>query len=236
MNKDKAYVLSTPQVRERNLIKNVYLWMTAGLSLTGVVAYIVAASPSIMRFILGNSFVFLFIVIGELALVFYLSSRLKTMEVGNAVAAFIGYSLLNGLLMSTIFWIYTGISIATAFLTTAAAFGGMSVYAMTTKRDLRGWGYYLSMGLWGLIIASLINLFLGSPTMYYLVSAAGIILFMGLTAWDTQRIRTVNEQYGDSMTAEEYTKISIIGALNLYLDFINIFLYLLRFLGVGRRD
>lgn len=236
MNDKKAYVLTTPRVREKSLVRNVYLWMTAGLSVTAVVAYLVASSPAIMSTLLGSRFLFMGIVIAELVLVFYLSSRLKTMDVGKAVASFIGYAILNGVLMSTLFYVFTASNISIAFFTTAVAFGGMSVYAMVTKRDLRGFGYYLSMGLWGLIIASLINMFLGSPTMYYIISAVGIIVFLGLTAWDTQRIRDVNEKYGDSMTEEEYTKISIISALSLYLNFINIFLYILRIVGIGGRD
>ncbi|AEC02014.1 Bax inhibitor-1/YccA family protein [Parasphaerochaeta coccoides] len=236
MNDKRAYVLTTPQVRERSLIRNVYVWMTAGLGVTAVVAYLVAATPAIMSIILSNQFLFFGIVIAELALVFYLSSRLKTMDVGKAVASFIGYAILNGVLMSTLFYVFTGGSIAIAFFTTTVAFGGMSVFAMLTKRDLRGFGYYFSMALWGLIIASLINMFLGSQTMYYIISFVGIIVFLGLTAWDTQRLRDVNEQYGTTMTEEEYTKISIISALSLYLNFINIFLYILRFMGVMRRD
>lgn len=235
MTDQRAQMLSSVRNRERSILKNVYLWMTAGLALTGVVSYLVATTPSLMRMFLGSSFSFLFIVIAQFAVVFYLMARLDKMSSTSAIASFGAYSILTGITLSVIFYAYSGLVISRAFFTTAAAFGGMSFYGMTTKRDLDGIGHYLIMGLWGIIIASLINLLLGSANIYFLISIIGVLVFLGLTAWDTQKIRRMNDAYADRMDEETYIKLSIIGALMLYLDFINIFLYLLRIFGRNNR-
>ncbi len=235
MTDQRAQMLSSVRNRERSILKNVYLWMTAGLALTGVVSYLVATTPSLPRMFLGSSFSFLFIVIAQFAVVFYLMARLDKMSSTSAIASFGAYSILTGITLSVIFYAYSGLVISRAFFTTAAAFGGMSFYGMTTKRDLDGIGHYLIMGLWGIIIASLINLLLGSANIYFLISIIGVLVFLGLTAWDTQKIRRMNDAYADRMDEETYIKLSIIGALMLYLDFINIFLYLLRIFGRNNR-
>lgn len=235
MTDQRAQMLSSVRNRERSILKNVYLWMTAGLALTGVVSYLVATTPSLMRMFLGSSFSFLFIVIAQFAVVFYLMARLDKMSSTSAIASFGAYSILTGITLSVIFYAYSGLVISRAFFTTAAAFGGMSFYGMTTKRDLDGIGHYLIIGLWGIIIASLINLLLGSANIYFLISIIGVLVFLGLTAWDTQKIRRMNDAYADRMDEETYIKLSIIGALMLYLDFINIFLYLLRIFGRNNR-
>jgi len=205
--------------------------MTAGLGLTALIAFFVASNPSLLRALVGNTMGFLLIVVGQFALVFYLSARLDRMSQASAIGAFLAYSALNGIMLSTIFAVYAGVVIYKTFFTTALMFGGMSIYAMTTKRDLNRFGSYLVMGLWGLIIASLINMFFRSSGLEYLISFIGVGIFLGLTAWDTQKIIRMNEQYGSNIDEETFTKLSIIGALSLYLDFLNLFLFLLRIFG-----
>ena len=231
MSERNSSILQNVATRERTILKNVYLWMTAGLGLTALVAFFVASNPSLLRALVGNTMGFLLIVVGQFALVFYLSARLDRMSQASAIGAFLAYSALNGIMLSTIFAVYAGVVIYKTFFTTALMFGGMSLYAMTTKRDLNKFGSYLVMGLWGLIIASLINMFLGSSGLDYLISFIGVGIFLGLTAWDTQKIIRMNEQYGSGVDEETFTKLSIIGALTLYLDFLNLFPFLLRIFG-----
>jgi FtsH-binding integral membrane protein len=185
----------------------------------------------LLRALVGNTMGFLLIVVGQFALVFYLSARLDRMSQASAIGAFLAYSALNGIMLSTIFAVYAGVVIYKTFFTTALMFGGMSIYAMTTKRDLNRFGSYLVMGLWGLIIASLINMFFRSSGLEYLISFIGVGIFLGLTAWDTQKMIRMNEQYGSGIDEETFTKLSIIGALSLYLDFLNLFLFFLRIFG-----
>jgi len=224
----RAQILNIPRVRERNILRNVYLWMTAGLLLTGVVSFGVAGNPALMRSLVGTRFLFMALIIGELALVMYLSTRIMHMSASSATLAFAAYSILNGITLSVIFLAYTGAEISLAFFTAAGTFAGMSLYAMTTKRDLSGFGHYLIMGLWGIIIASVVNMFLRSEGLYYMISYIGVLVFIGLTAYDTQTIKRWNEQFGSSISEDQYVKLSIMGALKLYLDFINIFLFMLR--------
>ena len=235
MNDYKAQMLSDVVSRERNILRNVYIWMTLGLSLTGLVAYSVATSQTLLRLFLGSAFSLILIVIAQLLIVSVLSARLQKMSSTGAVIAFIAYSILTGITLSVIFYAYRGPVISRAFFTTAASFAGMSLYGMTTKRELNGLSHYLMMGLWSLIIASLINLFLKSSGLYYLISIAGVLIFLGLTAWETQKIKQLNASYSASMDEETYIKVSIMGALSLYLSFINIFLYLLRIFGRDNR-
>jgi len=227
----RAEFLSIPRVRERNILRNVYLWMTAGLALTGVVSFAVAGNPALMRTLVSTPFLFFALIIGELVLVLYLSARINQMSASRATLAFAGYSILNGITLSVIFLAYTGAEISLAFFTAAGTFAGMSLYAMTTKRDLSGIGHYLIMGLWGIIIASVINLFLRSASLYYMISYIGVFVFIGLTAYDTQMIKRWNESFGTSISEEQYVKLSILGALKLYLDFLNMFLFMLRIFG-----
>jgi FtsH-binding integral membrane protein len=231
MTEKKASMLENVNVRERSIVKNVYLWMTAGLGITGIVAFFVASNPSLMKALIGNTMGFVLLIVGEFALVFYLSARINKMSQTSAIGAFLAYSVLTGVLLSTIFVAYANVVIYKTFLTTALMFAGMSIYAMTTKRDLSGLGYYLRMGLWGLIIASVMNMFFRSAAFDYLLSFVGVAIFLGLTAFDTRKIIEMNNQYGSSMDEEEFTKVSILGALTLYLDFLNLFLYLLRIFG-----
>lgn len=231
MSERNTSILQNVAARERTILKNVYLWMTAGLGLTALIAFFVASNPPLLRALVGNTMGFLLIVVGQFALVFYLSSRLDRMSQASAIGAFLAYSALNGIMLSTIFAVYAGVVIYKTFFTTALMFGGMSIYAMTTKQDLNRFGSYLVMGLWGLIIASLINMFFRSSGLEYLISFIGVGIFLGLTAWDTQKIIRMNEQYGSGIDEETFTKLSIIGALSLYLDFLNLFLFFLRIFG-----
>ena len=219
--------------RDRSIIKNVYLWMTAGLALTGVVSFGMSSNQSLMIVFVSNQVLFFGTIIAELALVMYLSARIQKMSTTSATLAFALYAFLNGVTLSVIFLAYTGATISLAFFTTAATFGAMSLYAMTTKRDLSGMGHYLMMGVFGIIMVSIINIFLKSPAVYYLISYVGVLVFMGLTAYDTQKILKLSAQAG-SVSEEQYIKFSIMGALKLYLDFINIFLFMLRIFGRRR--
>jgi len=234
MAQTRPDILTNPALRERSIIRNVYMWMTAGLALTAIVSYAASQSDAFLRLIYGTPGAFLVLIVVEFILVIYLSSRIHKMSAQSAVFAFIGYAFLNGLTLSVIFLAYTGLTITQAFFTTAAAFGGMSLYGLTTKKDLSGVGHYLMMGLWGIIIASVINFFIGSSALYYGISFIGVAVFMGLTAWDTQVIKRWNDEYGSTMDEHQYVKLSIMGALKLYLDFINMFLFLLRIFGRRR--
>ncbi len=213
-------------------LAKVFNWMAVGLGITGLVAYGAAATGLAVRII--NSPFFLIIALGTLGMVFFLSARIDKIQASTASALFIGYSVLNGLFFSTIFLRYTGSSIASTFIITASMFGAMAVYGLVTKRDLSGWGSFLFMGLIGLIIASIVNIFLKSPGVYWVTTMIGVLIFTGLTAYDVQKIKRMGEEGIMSQGQEAITKGSIMGALALYLDFINLFLMLLRFFGGSR--
>ena len=213
-------------------LAKVFNWMAVGLGITGVTAYVTAAT-GLATVIIGSP-LFLILAIGTIGLVFFLSARIDKIEAGTASAIFVIYALLNGLFFSTIFLRYTGSSIASTFLITAGMFGAMAVYGLVTKRDLSGWGSFLFMGLIGLIIASIVNIFLASPAVYWVTSMIGVFIFTGLTAYDVQKIKRMGEEGIMSQGQEAITKGALMGALALYLDFINLFLMLLRFFGGGR--
>lgn len=234
MTEKKLATLSNVSQRENGLIKSVYLWMTLGLALTALVSYLVASSPELLNLFFSNAFSMIILLVAQFGLVIFLSSRIQTMKTSSAIIAFIAYSIVTGITLSTIFLAYTATSIFNAFAVSSIMFLGMSLYASFTKRNLASWSTYLVMGLWGLIIASLVNIFLASSTLYFGISIIGVLIFLGLTAYDTQKVVQMNRTYSSSMTEEEYTKIGIMGALNLYLDFLNIFLYLLRIFGRSR--
>ncbi|MFN8284916.1 MAG: Bax inhibitor-1/YccA family protein [Chitinophagales bacterium] len=217
---------------QQRFIVKVYGWMCAALVLTGVTAYIVATTPSIMQYVFTNLTV-LYVLLGvELLMVIGLSSMINKMSANMATAVFVLYSVVNGLTLSFIFLVYTSGSIAFTFFITAATFGVMSAYGYFTKKDLTSWGNLLVMALLGLVIASIGNLFMKSDTLMWITTYAGILIFVGLTAYDTQRIKNTNI-IGNEGTDED-RKEAIIGALTLYLDFINLFLKLLRLFGRRR--
>lgn len=234
MSENKELILKDVKLRENALMKNVYLWMILGLAVTAGIAFFVSTSEAALRFIFLNPIVTIAIFIAQLVLVMVLSGRVERLSTGAAVGTFLGYSALTGVTLSSIFLAYTGTSIAIAFMSALSVFIGGAIYGAVTKKDLRSWGGYLTMGLFGLIIATLLNMLFRSSGLDLIVSVIGVVLFTGLTAWDSQRVSDINREYGPSMTSEELTKLGILGALSLYLDFLNIFLYLVRI--VGRSD
>ena len=214
-------------------LAKVFNWMATGLSLTGIVAYFTASSGLARAIVVSP--LFMILIIAELGMVFYLSARISKIAATTASGLFIGYSVLNGLTLSTVFLAYTSSSIAGTFFITAGMFGAMAVYGLVTKRDLSGLGSFLFMGLVGIIIASVVNIFLKSSGMNWIISLLGVFIFTGLTAYDVQKIKNMGEEGIMSQGEEAIKKGSIMGALALYLDFINLFLMLLRFFG-GSRD
>ena len=217
---------------QTNFVARVYNWMGLGLATTAVVSLFTASSPSLLNFIFGNQLVFFGLIIAELGLVMALSAAIGRLQATTAALMFFTYSALNGLTLSAIFLAYTSASIANTFFVTAGTFGVMSLYGYATKRDLTSWGSFLFMGLVGIILASLVNIFLKSEAVYWVVTYAGIIVFVGLTAYDAQQIKAMALQgFGDEETER---KGAVIGALRLYLDFINLFLMLLNIFGRRR--
>lgn len=215
------------------LLQQVYAWMAGGLALTGLIAWWVSQSEAMVRLVFGNQAVFFGLIILELGLVFGLSWGLTRMSASLATGAFLLYAAVNGITMAAIFLVYTGESIGSTFLVTGGTFAAMSMYGYTTKRDLSSWGNLLFMGLIGLIIASVVNIFLQSDALGWVVTYAGVLIFVGLTAYDTQKIKELSARI-DARDTETFQKAAIMGALRLYLDFINLFLYLLRILGKRR--
>jgi FtsH-binding integral membrane protein len=225
----ETLALSQVEFEQRSFITKVYGWMSFALLLTGLAAYYTATTPSLLYAIYSNQIVFFGLIIGELLLVVVLSAAIKKLSAGLATSMFIAYAILTGLTLSFIFILYTASSIALTFFVTAGTFAAMSVYGYTTKRDLTSWGNLLFMGLVGIIIGSLANLFMKSEMMDWIITYVGIIVFTGLIAYDTQKIKEMNI-IGNEGTDED-RKEAIMGALALYLDFINLFLKLLRVLG-----
>ena len=229
------------QVRVNEFIRSVYNWMAIGLALTGFVAYYVAHSESALGLffhVVGNqlrpTMLFYGSIIGELALVFILSARVQKMQASTATAMFVIYAALNGATLSIIFLVYTNSSIGSTFFVCAATFVACSLYGWMTKRDLTSLGGFMFMGLIGIIIASLVNMFIRSSAMQMIISYIGVIVFIGLTAYDTQHLKTMALTQPDGLEAGVVRKGAILGALKLYLDFLNLFLMLLRILGDRR--
>lgn len=222
------------QVRVNSFIQGVYNWMALGLGLTGLVAFFVASSPTLLQIIFGNKLIFFGLIIGELALVFTISARVHKMEASTATKLFLFYAALNGATLAVVFLAFTASSIASTFIICAATFGACSIYGMTTKRDLTSLGGFMFMGLIGIIIASVVNIFIGSSAISMIVSYIGVFVFIGLTAYDTQRLKTMALTQPEGLDEGVIRKGSILGALSLYLDFINMFLFLLYIFGDSR--
>ena len=214
------------------LMRKVYLWMALAMVITGLTSYYVATSPALLQLIYANSAVLWGLIIGELALVFGLSAAINKLSLPVATLMFVLYSVLNGATLSSIFLVYTESSIASVVGITAITFAVMAVYGYFTKKDLTSWGRILFMGLIGIIIASVVNIFVKSSGLNLIISYIGVLLFVGLTAYDSQKIKEMFMQAPD--TGEGMQKLALLGALTLYLDFINLFLYLLRILGSSR--
>lgn len=215
------------------LMRKVYLWMTLALVLTGFTAYGVASSPAILMAIYSNSILMWGLVIAEFALVIGVSAAINRISLTTATLMFALYSVINGALLSSIFVIYTASSIASVFFVTAGTFAVMAVYGYVTKRDLTKLGSLLFMALLGIIIASIVNMFIKSSGFDLVISYIGVLIFVGLTAYDSQKIKEMMLAAPDA--SETSQKLAVLGALSLYLDFINLFIYLLRIFG-NRRD
>jgi FtsH-binding integral membrane protein len=224
-----SMVLSQVELEQRSFIVKVYSWMSFALAVTALTAMVTVSIPAISDTIVRSRFLFFGLLIGELVLVGYLSAAVHKMTAATATAVFIGYSILNGLTLAVIFLVFTRASIASTFFITAGTFGAVSAYGYVTKRDLTSAGNFFMMGLFGIIIASVVNLFFRSPAIYWVTTYLGIVIFVGLTAYDTQKIKNMNV-LGNEGTDED-KKEAIMGALTLYLDFINLFLLLLRVFG-----
>ncbi|MGE5503724.1 MAG: Bax inhibitor-1/YccA family protein [Actinomycetota bacterium] len=216
----------------RQYMLRVYNYMASGLALTGIVALLIGTNNELLRVLYGTPLKWV-VMFAPLAVVFFMSARIEQMRASTAQGLFWLYAGLVGASLSFIFAVYTGTSIARVFFITAAAFAGLSLYGYTTKKDLSGFGSFLIMGVWGLLIAGIVNIFLQSAMMQFVISAAGVLIFAGLTAWDTQRIKEI---YWEADGEEIAAKKAVIGALALYIDFINLFMFMLQFLGVRRDD
>ena len=215
------------------IFRKVYQFMAMGLILTALAAYLTASSPSMISLLYSSSAPMIIIAVAEIGLVIWLGAGITKLSAGAARNIFFVYSILNGLLCSSVLLVYTGESVSKAFLSTAGMFGAMSIYGLYTQRDLTGMGSFLRMGLFGLIIAMVINLFMRSSAMELYISIFGIIIFLGLTAFDTAKIKAMANMV-DSRDENMTGKVAVLGALALYLDFVNIFLYLLRLFGRQR--
>lgn len=217
--------------RVTTFLRAVYGWMCVGLGVTAVVAYGVAGSPAIMRTLLTNQLLFFALIGGELGLVFYLSARVDRIAPGTASALFLGYSALNGVTLSLILLAYTRESVANTFGVCAVMFGALAAYGTTTRHSLAGVGQFMFMGLIGLILASVVGIFWHNTALQFVIACVGVLVFTGLTAWDAQRLK----QMATTLPDGQVGSYAVVGALSLYLNFINLFLMLLRLFG-NRRD
>ncbi len=228
----KQTITSTTTFSDTSFLPKVYGWMTAGLALTALAAMLTLSSQAALNLIFGNKMVFYALIFGELGLVIALSAAINKISSTTATLMFLLYSALNGVTFASIFLIYTSSSIASTFFIASGTFGAVSLYGYVTKRDLTGWGSFFFMGLIGIIIASVVNIFLQSEMISWVISYIGVFVFVGLTAYDTQKIKQIGAAgFSDE---ESRKKSTIIGALRLYLDFINLFLMLLRIMGNRR--
>ncbi len=230
MGYEKNYFEATREVTERMTMNRVYGWMSLALVVSALSAVLTVNSPAMLRFVFGNQFVFFGMIIAELGLVWYLSSRIQSLSFSTAATLMGIYSVLNGIVLSSVLIVYTEATVQAAFLATGLTFAAMSAIGYFTKTDLTSMGSFLYMALIGLIIASVVNIFLGSSGLTMIITYVGLIIFIGLTAYDTQKIKhmlAAQDQYGMEI---DVRKVALMGALNLYLDFINLFLYILRLL------
>ena len=211
------------------LMRSVYYWMAGALAITGLTAMLVANNPALLNFLFSSPTLVWGLLIGEIVLVLILSAAINRLSFSTATLLFILYSVINGVTLSSIFVVYTQGSIASTFFITASMFGGLALYGSVTKKDLSGMGRFLFMTLIGLIIASIVNIFMHSEMLYWITTFVGVLVFAGLTAWDAQKIQQMALMADD--VNESTQKMALLGALTLYLDFINLFLYLLRIFG-----
>ena len=232
MEENNIYVkeYGTQAAASSTLLRRVYTWMAFALLISGLTALKVVSSPGILSWVFGSQSTFFGLLIAEVAVVMALTALLNRMSFLVATLMFIAYAVLNGVTCSVYFLAYTSESIASTFFITAGTFGALSLYGMFTKRDLSSLGRILFMSLVGLIIASLVNLFMQNEMIYWIISYIGVAIFVGLTAYDTQKIKVMLERHGTEVN-DTTQKLALMGALTLYLDFINLFIYLLRIMG-----
>lgn len=231
-NNYSTIALEKKKSAQMAVFRQVYIWMSLALFITGITALIVANNNSLIYSLMSNQLLFWVLIIGEVVMVAVLAARIHKLSLATATVMFIAYSIINGVTMSLLFLLYTSESIASTFFITAGTFGAISAYGYFTKKDLSSLGSILIMALIGILIASLVNIFLESSTLYWIISYVGVAIFVGLTAYDTQKIK---ESIMNSDVNETAYKIALMGALELYLDFINLFLFLLRIFGGGRK-
>lgn len=229
-NKGHRYAVSSIQ----DVMYRVYAWMATALAVTGITAYAISRSPVVLKAIHSNPFILVVLVIMQLGMVVAISAGIRRISLATGLLLFFGYSLLVGITLSSIFMVYTYTSIASAFFITGGMFATLSVYGYVTRVDLTTVGNMAGMALWGLILAMIVNMFLKSSAMAYMVSIGGVVIFTLLTAYDTQKIRQMAQQFGAG-DQESIGKVALMGALTLYLDFLNLFLFILRLMG-NRRD
>ncbi len=236
MNAQTSFSQNAVLVKTNTFIRSVYNWMAVGLGLTAIVAYAVAGQMMTNpAFFQTMRTLFWVLVIAELGFVWYLSARIQKIQASTATMLFVVYAILNGATLSFIFLAYTMTSIASTFFICASIFLACSIYGMVTKKDLTSLGGFMMMGLIGIIIATVVNIFLQSSAMQMIIAYIGVVVFIGLTAYDTQKLKTMAVSLPDNATGAMVRKGAIIGALNLYLDFINLFIMLLHIFG-GSRD
>lgn len=234
MTPDSAFqagALTVGADRVTAFLRKVYGWMFVGLAVTAAVAFTIAGSPALISRIFGNPILFIVLIVAELGLVVALSARVDRMAPRTASVLFLAYSALNGATLSVVLLAFTGASIATTFAVAAGMFGALALYGTTTKKSLAGIGQFAVMGLFGLMLAMVVGFFWKAPGLQFGISIVGVLVFTGLTAWDSQRLKEMAAVTPDGQVAGR----AVVGALRLYLDFINLFLFLLRFLG-ARRD
>jgi FtsH-binding integral membrane protein len=220
---------SVVSTEARKFLLNVYNWMAMGLALTAIIAYGISTSETLLGVIFSNRILFWGIIILQFGVVIALSAAINKLPVVLAIGGFFLYAALTGLTLSIIFIVFTSSSIASTFLICALMFGSVSVFGYITKMDLSRFGTFMFMGLIGIVIASVVNIFLKSTMMDWIISYAGVIIFVGLTAWDTQKLKRMSQEM--TFDSEQGKKAAVLGALTLYLDFINMFLFLLRIMG-----
>lgn len=231
MSQKGITINNAEQLVQRKFLTKVYGWMSLALLLSGITAFIVATSPFLINLVFGNKIGFPLLAIGEIVLVWWLSASIRKISTMTASIAFLAYSIINGATLASIFYVFSLDSIIVVFLVSALMFIGMSLYGVFSKSDIMSFGRYFSMAIIGLIVASVINIFLKSSGFNWVISIVTVVIFTGLTAYDTRKMILVSQQADGS---DMFQKASIIGALELYLDFINIFLALLRIFGKSR--
>ena len=231
MSQQVSYSQNQTIARTNTFIRSVYNWMAIGLVLTGLTAYYIASNESMVKFIYGTPGLTLILFLVLIGFVFFLSARIQKIKASTATGIFTAYAILNGVVFSSIFMVYTATSIFSTFIICSATFLGCSIYGMTTKKDLTSLGSFMFMGLIGIIIASLVNMFIQSSAMQMIISYVGVIIFVGLTAYDTQKLKNMSLTMPSDATGAMVRKGAIMGALTLYLDFINLFIMLLHIFG-----